>query len=359
MKPVFITAGTIQALVTLIELVPFVLLIELSRRLITGGEEASTLWTLGIWAVVLLGKLARLPLGWFDARGSTRVKQLVQDDTLALHYLVTHAVCDVVAAVVAPIAVLVYLFAVDWRLALLMFVPVLVYVFTMYLMILRSYDATPKALKWAERMHAEAGAYLDAQPVVRVFGGAKASKFHARLGEHIEFIEGWQRPFSGLKTFMDISTRPTTFLLIICVFGTWFVAGGSMDPLALLPFLLLGTTFGSRLLGIGYGLSGLRDGLLAAKRVQVVLEERELETAVGRGSVSDAATAFADPESEYLVQQAITRLTRGRTVLVIAHRLRTVTAVENSLPRAGALRSTTRTSRPRRTGSWEPVFADS
>src|SRR5690606_26596287 len=122
-----------------------------------------------------------------------------------------------------------------------------------------------------ERMNAEAGAYLDAQPVVRVFGGAKASKFHARLGEYIEFINGWQRPFSGLKTFMDISTRPTTFLLIICVFGTWFVAGGSMDPLALLPFLLLGTTFGSRLLGIGYGLSGLRDGLLAAKRVQVVL----------------------------------------------------------------------------------------
>ncbi|HVR00264.1 MAG TPA: iron ABC transporter permease, partial [Mycobacterium sp.] len=39
----------------------------------------------------------------------------------------------------------------------------------------------------------------------------------------------------------------------------------------------------------------------------------------------DEATAFVDPESEYLVQQALGRLVRDRTVLVIAHRLHTIT----------------------------------
>ena len=38
----------------------------------------------------------------------------------------------------------------------------------------------------------------------------------------------------------------------------------------------------------------------------------------------DEATAFADPESELAVQQAIARLTIGRTVLIVAHRLATV-----------------------------------
>ncbi|MGH3724420.1 MAG: iron ABC transporter permease, partial [Mycobacterium sp.] len=38
----------------------------------------------------------------------------------------------------------------------------------------------------------------------------------------------------------------------------------------------------------------------------------------------DEATAFADPESEYLVQQALARLIHHRTVLVIAHRLHTI-----------------------------------
>ena len=38
----------------------------------------------------------------------------------------------------------------------------------------------------------------------------------------------------------------------------------------------------------------------------------------------DEATAFADPESELAVQQAVARLTAGRTVLIVAHRLATV-----------------------------------
>jgi ATP-binding cassette subfamily B protein IrtA len=44
--------------------------------------------------------------------------------------------------------------------------------------------------------------------------------------------------------------------------------------------------------------------------------------------VLDEATAFADPESEHLVQQALNRLAAGRTVLVIAHRLHTITAAD-------------------------------
>ena len=38
----------------------------------------------------------------------------------------------------------------------------------------------------------------------------------------------------------------------------------------------------------------------------------------------DEATAFTDPENEHLIQQSITELTKGKTLLVIAHRLSTV-----------------------------------
>jgi ATP-binding cassette subfamily B protein IrtA len=40
--------------------------------------------------------------------------------------------------------------------------------------------------------------------------------------------------------------------------------------------------------------------------------------------ILDEATAFADPENEYKIQLAFERLTRGKTVLMIAHRLSTV-----------------------------------
>lgn len=40
--------------------------------------------------------------------------------------------------------------------------------------------------------------------------------------------------------------------------------------------------------------------------------------------ILDEATAFTDPENEHLIQQSISELTKGKTLLVIAHRLSTV-----------------------------------
>lgn len=323
LRGTLIVAGILQALITLIQLAPFVLLTELARRMLDGATE-SELWTVGLWAVwlmgigtvlaaaltlwlhsvdarferdlrqQLLGKLAKLPLGWFTARDSGQVKRLVQDDTLSLHYLVTHAVTDAVAAVIAPVAVLIYLFAVDWRLALLMFVPILVYIVTMTVMLVQSGNKTAQAMRWADRMGSEAGAYLEGQPVIRVFGGAAASTFRARLREYIEFLDGWQRPFSGKKSLMDLATRPATFLLLITAAGTALITSGSMEPTTLLPFLFLGTTFGARLLGLGYGVGGLRDGMLAARRIGVVLDEPELGPQEKSPATSRPSTAAVD-----------------------------------------------------------------
>lgn len=41
--------------------------------------------------------------------------------------------------------------------------------------------------------------------------------------------------------------------------------------------------------------------------------------------ILDEATAFADPENEYKIQQAFSQLIRNKTVLIIAHRLSTIT----------------------------------
>ena len=47
--------------------------------------------------------------------------------------------------------------------------------------------------------------------------------------------------------------------------------------------------------------------------------------------VLDEATAFADPENEALIQRAFARLMRGRTVIMVAHRLSTVVGADKIL----------------------------
>ncbi|MEE6137786.1 ABC transporter ATP-binding protein/permease [Mycobacterium sp. 050128] len=315
LRSALILSGVLQAVITLVQLAPFVLLVELARLLVTGAG-AARLWDVGIAAVVLLGlgtllgaaltlwlhvidarfaselrsrllgKMSRLPLGWFTSRGSGSIKQLVTDDTLSLHYLVTHAIPDAVNAIVAPVAVLVYLFAVDWRVALVLFAPVLVYLVMASALSIQSGPKIAQSARWAERMTSEAGAYLEGQPVIRVFGGAAASSFRRRLDEYVGFLVAWQRPLAGKKTAMDLATRPSTFLWLISVIGTLLVVTHRMDPVNLLPFLLLGTTFGVRLLGIAYGLGGIRTGMLAARRLQIALDEQDLGVTEQPGAVA-------------------------------------------------------------------------
>ncbi|BBZ33517.1 ABC transporter ATP-binding protein/permease [Mycolicibacterium confluentis] len=352
LKTPLIISGVLQTLITLVQLAPFVLLVELSRLLLTGAEEGR-LWSLGLTAIGLLGtgtvlaaaltlwlhwidarfardvrarlltKLSRLPLGWFTARGSGSIKQLVQDDTLALHYLVTHAIPDAVAAVVAPVAVLVYLFVVDWRLALVLFVPVLAALLLMSNMSFQSAAKIGQSQRWTERMGGEAGAYLEGQPVVRIFGGAAASSFRRRLDEYIDFLVTWQRPFVGKKTWMDLVTRPGTFLWLIVAVGTPLIVSGHMDPVNLLPFLFLGTTFGTRLLGIGYGVGGIQGGMLAARRIQGALDEAELSRHDGevaqasRGTVEFDHVTFSYRPGVTVIDDVTLRLEPGTITALV------------------------------------------
>ena len=47
--------------------------------------------------------------------------------------------------------------------------------------------------------------------------------------------------------------------------------------------------------------------------------------------VLDEATAFADPENEHIIHKTLKELTKGKTVLTIAHRLTSITDVDNIL----------------------------
>lgn len=47
--------------------------------------------------------------------------------------------------------------------------------------------------------------------------------------------------------------------------------------------------------------------------------------------ILDEATASIDPENEHLIQQAISELTRGKTIITIAHRLATIRSADRIL----------------------------
>ena len=342
LKGVFRLAAVAQVIVALIELVPLVLLVEAARRMLNGAEP-SELRPLAVTALVVLGvgttltatlvavmhvvdarfaltvkqrlvaKLARLPLGWFSDRTSGTVRQLVVDDTASLHYLVTHAVLDLVAAITTPLVVLVYLFVVDARLAGLLLVPILVYGVMVWKMAYVSAEKIAEHGRWAERVGAEAVAYLEGATVVRTYGRgegvAGGTGFHRTLADYTSFVHEWQVPLGRQKAIAALAARPTTFLWVIVAAGTFLVTADTMSPTTLLTFLVFGVTFGPKLLGAAYGAATYRQSMAAAQRVGLALTEPELtvrgqavaEPEVGRGP----AVALRDVTFSYRAGQPV------------------------------------------------------
>ena len=62
--------------------------------------------------------------------------------------------------------------------------------------------------------------------------------------------------------------------------------------------------------------------LSGGERQRITIARAILKNA--RVIILDEATAYADPENEYLIQSAISKLVKGKTLIVVAHRLATI-----------------------------------
>lgn len=305
-RPLLI-AAVLQAIGSAAGVVPFIMIVETVRSLLPllsgqPAEGARAWWSVGIagmallvrlattWAagmithvadgelahslrLALVDRLARLPLGWFSATASGRVRRAVQDDVQSLHHLVAHALLDAVSAVVAPVLALVYLFVVDWRLALLCLLPL---VLTVLLYSAAMRGAMPKYAQY-ERSLAELGAatveFVDGIAVVRTFNrtGNAHERFRQSAARFGDFFDGWVRESTRKSSWMELVGSPVVVLTVVVVPGAALVATGTVGVLDLLAALVLGLGLTAPLMSLGFSFQTLREAMLAGGSIQQLL----------------------------------------------------------------------------------------
>ncbi|MGW4123147.1 ABC transporter ATP-binding protein [Nocardia sp. NPDC004711] len=307
-------AGLIVAVAAVCSVLPFLLIVSACRELLRDTPDTGRVWRLLLIAVLVLvaravlqavaltwshavdaryqltlrrllaDKLTRVPLGWFGARTSTEVKKYLQDDVEALHYLVAHARLDFIGSVTVPLVTLVYLATVDWRLTLILLLPLVVYALCMRAMLdepgrerLLAYNAAE------QRTRAATVEFVDGIQVVRAFGraGRAHSEFRAAVEEQTERLRRLKLPVMTVQSISDTVVSPVFVMLLVVVAGLAGVGLEWIEPLDVLPFLLVGLGLGSSLLGLGYGTQALRTAGDAALRLHDLLQTAELASGTG------------------------------------------------------------------------------
>lgn len=191
----------------------------------------------------LAAHLGRVPLGEAQRLGSGAVKKVVQDDVRGLHMAVADAVPLAGFTVAQPVAALLALGFVDWRLllAVLLFLPV---VFVGMQLTLRDYAETRRRYDEAnEAINAAVVEFVQGMPVVRTFDDGTVSfrRFVDRVRNFNVATTAWQNNNRSAMIFANLTVAPLPTILIVLVVGGWLTSAGSMSPAQLLAAILIGT----------------------------------------------------------------------------------------------------------------------
>ncbi|MGW5142762.1 ABC transporter ATP-binding protein [Nocardia beijingensis] len=317
-------ASILMAVASVCAVVPFVLIVEVCRELLDQPVDTGRVWRLlAVAAVVLLArallqagaltwthlvdsgyqlavrralaaKLTRVPLGWFGERTSGEVKKYLQDDVEALHYLVAHARLEFVGALTVPLVTLGYLVTVQWRLALVLLLPILAYAVLYSRMMDRDgRDRYVVYTRSEQRTKEAAIEFVDGIQVVRAFG--QAGKAHSVFQDAVEHqarsVDRLKTPIIKVQAASDIVVTPVFVMLVVVFAGLAAVGLEWVRPLDVLPFLLVGLGLGSSLLNLGYGAQALRAAAVAAQRLYDLQQTPELSTDAHASDAAQSAPA--------------------------------------------------------------------
>lgn len=187
----------------------------------------------------ILAKLPKLPLGTVLDTPSGKIKQIVVDQVDGMETTLAHLLPEMTANIAGPVLILIYLFALDWRMALLSLVSIPVgMVFMMSVM--GSYGKDYEgAVKTTQAMNGTIVEYIGGIEVIKAFNQGKASyaKYTDRVTANASYYYNWMKKCL-FGTSMGYAVSPATLITILPV-GWLLYRGGSLSIETFITTILL------------------------------------------------------------------------------------------------------------------------
>ena len=252
----------------------------------------------------LAQKMVRLPLGFFSRRASGELKKIMSDDVERIELFIAHHIPDIVTALLFPLILVSYMFAVDWRLAIVVLAVLAVAFYVMGRMYTgkKIREVSGRYVETLGRMNASIVEYIRGIQVVKTF--TESTNAYRKLNDDIKEYRKFANEVNVQyqPTYVGFLTILSSALLFIIPVAVWLLVR-SASYTAFVPVILMFLLFGVtiffpvlKLLWIG---GFLNQNNMGIQKIDDILYMDEIEEPAVPRQPRDASVEFRDVSFAY------------------------------------------------------------
>ena len=252
----------------------------------------------------LVQKMVRLPLGFFSRRASGELKKIMSDDVERIELFIAHHIPDIVTALLFPLILVSSMFAVDWRLAIVVLAVLAMAFYVMGRMYTgkKIREVSKRYVETLGRMNASIVEYIRGIQVVKTF--TESTNAYRKLNDDIKEYRKFANEVNVQyqPTYVGFLTILSSALLFIIPVAVWLFVG-SASYATFVPVLLMFLFFGVavffpvlKLLWIG---SFLNQNNMGVQKIDDILYMDEIEEPDIPRHPKDASVEFRNVSFAY------------------------------------------------------------
>lgn len=187
--------------------------------------------------------IGKVNLGFFTDNSSGEIKKVLMEDVERLEQFLAHQIPDITVAIAVPVAVLIYLFTVNWVMALALLVPIVFVYLLQFLMMAFAAKPMRQVPAMLGRLNSGAIQMINGIPVMKTFG-LTADTFEGYTNAVDEIHTLWKsvsKKIAPLSAGCKVAIESGIFFTL--PLGGWLHLQGSLSLSSLIFFVIMSIVF--------------------------------------------------------------------------------------------------------------------
>lgn len=224
----------------------------------------------------LADKMIKMPMGEINKRTSGQYKNLFLDLISDMEHILAHMIPEGIANTAVPIIVIIFLFVVDWRMALLSMVNIPIGIVIFHFMMRGNKEKSKRFFKSVADLNSNIVEYIGGMEVIKVFNQTTTSfeKYTKSAREYKKFTLDWYKV--SWKYMAGFFTIVPSTIIFVLPFGAKFYVEGSLSLEVYILSMMLSIGLGGPIIRVVEFVETISVAIQKSKMIEEVFNGEEL-----------------------------------------------------------------------------------